>query len=114
QGGRDPRDPEGRGDQHLPAGKVRRSLHGSPSPLDGQARSRLQGHEGGGRLLARRRQEPAAPARLRHGISGSETARRLSASARGGGEARPSPAWSRARPVPSAGGGGRQRLLASQ
>ncbi len=98
----------------LPPGQVRRSLRRPASALDRQARPGLQADEGRRRLLARRRQERAAAAHLRHRLGEQEGARPVPLPARGGGEARPSPARPRAGPLPPAGRGGRQRLLAPQ
>ena len=74
QGRVDRRDAEGRGDHPLPAGRLRRPLPRAASALDRQARQGLQADEGGRRLLARRREQRAAPARLRHGLGGREGA----------------------------------------
>ena len=56
-------------------------------------------HEGRGRVLARRREAPDAPAHLRHRVGVEGGARRAPAPARGGREARPPQARRRARPV---------------
>ncbi len=53
-----------------------------------------------------------APARLRHRLAQRAGAQGLPDAARGGREARPPAHRPRARPVPPAGGGGRQRVLA--
>ena len=60
------RDPGGRGDQPLPPGRFRRSVHRPASAVDRPSRPGVQADERGRRLLARRRQERAAAARLRH------------------------------------------------
>ena len=67
-----------------------------------------------GSLLARRREEPAAAARLRHRIRHRGGARRLPEADRGSGEARPSQARPRDGPLPLPGGRSRCRLLARQ
>ena len=59
----------------------------------------LQAHAGGRRLLARRREAPAAPAHLRHRLGVGEGPGRAPAPARGGRAARPPQARRRARPV---------------
>ena len=108
------RDPAGRGDQPLSPGRFRRSLHRAASAVDRPSRPGLQADERGRRLLARRRQERATAARLRHRLGEPEGPRPVSLPARRGRAPRPSPARPRARPVPSGRGGGRQRLLAPQ
>ena len=83
-------------------------------PSTGPARAGLQADERGRRLLARRPEQRAAAARLRHGVAEPEGARPVPVPARRGRAPRPPQARPRARPVPSAGGGGRQRLLAPE
>ena len=106
------RHPAGREPENLPAGRLVRSVPRPAHDLDRQDRQRLQAAEGGGRLLARRFQQPDADPHLRHGLRQAGGARRLSASARRGGEARPPQARPRDGPVPLPGGRPRHRLLA--
>ena len=67
-------------------------------PSHGQAR-RVQADEGRRRVLARRREEPAAHAHLRHRVGDEGRPRRVPAPPRGGRAARPPQARRRARPV---------------
>ena len=105
---------QGRGDHGLQAGRLARHVPRPAPAVDGQARQGVQAHEGVGRLLARRRQERPAPARLRHDLLLRQGAEGLPASHRGSREARPPPDRPRDGPVPSAGRLGRHGLLASQ
>ena len=77
-------------------------------------RQGLQADQGGRRLLARRPPQRPAAAHLRHRLARPEGARRLPAPARGGREARPPPDRPGDGPLPPAGGGDGQRLLAPQ
>ena len=87
----------------------RASLRGLPGlhrPVPWPARRRhqppprpLQAHAGRRRVLARRREEPAAPTHLRHGVGLQEGPRRAPRTARGGRQARPPQARRRARPL---------------
>ncbi len=106
--------PQGRGDLDLQAGQVAGHVHRPASALDGQARQGLQADEAQRRLLARRCQQPAAPAHLRHGVRGREAAEGPSPPARGGGEARPPAPGPRDEPLPPAGRGGRHGVLAPE
>ena len=108
------RAPQGRGDLGLQAGRLARHVPRPASALDGQARQGLQADEGVRRLLARRCQQRAAAAHLRHGVLLRQGAEGLPAPHRGGGEARPSPARPRDGPLPPAGRGGRHGVLAPQ
>ena len=83
-------------------------------PSTGQLGQAFKLMKRGRRLLARRRQQRPAAAHLRHRLGEPEGARPVPVPARGGRAPRPSPARPRARPVPPAGGGGRQRLLAPE
>ena len=103
-----------RADQDLFPGRLVRPLPRPAHDLDRQDRQRLQADEGGGRLLARRQQQPDADAHLRHGVREAGRARRLSEADRGSREARPSQARPRARPVPLPGGRPRRGVLARQ
>ena len=69
-------------------GKLRGPLPRPARPVHRPARL-FQAHQGGCRLLARRRAPPAAAAHLRHGLGVEGGPRRPPASPRGGGEARP-------------------------
>ena len=104
--------PPGREPENLPPGRLVRSVPRPAHDLDRQDRQRLQAAEGGGRLLARRFQEPDADPHLRHRLRQAGGTRRLSASARRGGEARPPQARPRDGPVPFPGGRPRHRVLA--
>ena len=75
----DRRDPGRRGPEDLFARRLVRPLPGSAHDLDRQDRHRLQAHEGGGRLLARRFQQPDADPHLWDGLGQPGRARRLSA-----------------------------------
>ena len=95
----------GEGPRHLrlpqPArrrGPLRRPVPRPARPVHEAAR-RVQAHEGGGRLLAGRREAPDAPAHLRHRVGGQEGARGAPPPARGGRAARPPQARRRARPL---------------
>ncbi len=101
-------------DQDLQAGRLVRSLPRPAHDLDRQGRQRLQADEGGGRLLARRQQQPDAHPHLRHRLRQAGGARRLSQAARGSREARPPPARPRDGPVPFPGGSARLGVLASE
>ncbi len=79
--------------------ELRRPLPG-PARADHRPARPLQAHEGGRRLLARRRAAPPAAADLRDRMGVEGGAGRAPAPAGGGGEARPPPARRRARPVP--------------
>ena len=105
------RHPGGRAGHALPPGRLVRSVPRPARPVDRPDR-RLQADQGCGLLLARRRQQRAAAADLRHGVRHQAGARRLSAPARGGGAARPSQARPRDGPVPRPGGGGGLGVLA--
>ena len=104
--------PPGQRPENLPAGRLVRSLPRPAHDLDRQDRQRLQAAEGGGRLLARRLQQPDADPHLRHRLRQAGGARRLSASTRRGREARPPQARPRDGPVPLPGGRPRHRVLA--
>ena len=108
------RNPGRRGDQPLSPGRFRRSVRRAASALDRAARAGVQADERGRRLLARRPEQPAAAAHLRHGVAEPEGAGPVPVPARRGRAPRPPQARPRTRPVPSAGGGGRQRLLAPE
>ena len=108
------RNPGRRGYQPLSPGQFRRSVRRAASALDRPARPGLQADERGRRLLARRPEQRAVAARLRHGLAEPEGARPVPVPPRGGRAPRPPQARPRTRPVPSAGGGGRQRLLAPE
>ncbi len=73
-------------------------LPGSPPALHPRD-PRLQADALGRRLLARQREEPAAPAHLRHRLGVPREAGRIPRLPRGGREARPPQAGRRARPV---------------
>ena len=103
--------PGGRAGHALSPGRVVRPVPRPARAVDRPDR-RLQADQGRGLLLARRRQERAAAADLRHGVRDQGRARRLPAPARGGGAARPSQARPRDGPVPRPGRGGRLGLLA--
>ena len=105
---------QGRGDLGLQAGRLARHVPRPAPALDGQARQGVQADEGVGRLLARRRQQRPAAARLRHGLLLRQGAEGLPAPHRGGREARPSQARPRDGPLPSAGRGRRHGVLAPQ
>ena len=98
----------------LQAGRLARHVPRPAPALDGQARQGVQADEGVGRLLARRRQERPAPARLRHGLLLRQGPQGLPAPHRGSREARPSPDRPRDGPLPSAGRSRRHGVLASQ
>ena len=85
-------------DDLLPAGPVHRPV---PRPARREHRQDrpVQAARHGRGVLARRREAPDAPARLRHGLGDPGGARRVPVAARGGEEARPSPARRPARPV---------------
>ncbi len=89
-------------------------VHRSASAVDGQARQGLQAAARLRRLLARRSEEPAAAAHLRHGLRRRQAVEGLSAPARRGGEARSPSPGPRDGIVPSAGRGGGCHLLAPQ
>ncbi len=108
------RHPRGRGRQDLQAGRVARPLPRPAHGVDGPGRQGLQAAEDRRRLLARRLQQADAPAHLRHGLGDRRRARRLSAPARGGGEARPPQARPRDGPLPFPGGGAGLGVLAPQ
>ena len=110
----DRRDPRRRRDQDLFAARVARPLPRPAHDLDRQGRQRLQAAQDRRRLLARGFDEADAPAHLRHGLGERRGARGLSASARRGREARPSPPGPRDGPVPFPGRGARRRVLASE
>ena len=97
--GRDHRiDPGGGRGLVLPARRLHRPLPRAAR----RAHGRHQGVQGAvvrRRLLARRRAQPAAPARLRHGVPLAGGARRVPAPDRGGEEARPPDAGARAGPL---------------
>ena len=114
QGGARRRDSRRREPEDLPAGRMVRPLPRAAHDLDRQGRQRLQAHEGGRRLLARRFAQPDADAHLRHRLAQRGRARRLCAPARGGREARPPPPRARDGPVPLPGGGAGRRLLAPE
>ena len=78
-------------DDLLPAGPVHRPV---PRPARRQHRQDrpVQAPRHGRRVLARRREAPDAPARLRHGLGDAGGPRRLPVAPRGGEEARPPPA----------------------
>src|SRR5205807_7002574 len=98
----------------LPPEQIRRSVHGAAFAVDRPARPGLQADERGRRLLARRPEQSPAAADPRHRLAEPEGTRPVPLPARGGRTPRPPPLGARARPVPPAGGGGRQRLLAPQ
>ena len=114
QGRADRRDPGRRGPQDLCPGRLVRPLPRSAYDLDGQDRHRLQADEGGGRLLARRFEQPDADPHLRHGLAPGRRSSTLISAARGGGEARPPPPRPRDGPVPFPGGGAGRRVLAPE
>ncbi len=94
----------GRRADHLrqPAPRRRAGLEGPlprPAPADHQADPGVQADAHGGGVLARQREEQAAPAHLRHRLGDQGRARRPPPPARGGREARPPQARSRARPL---------------
>ena len=66
------RHPGGPGSQDLRPGRLVRPLPRPAHDLDGQGRHRLQAHEGGRRLLARRLEQPDADPHLRHGLGDQE------------------------------------------
>ena len=112
--GRDHREHPGeRRHQPVRAGRLVRPVPRSARAQHGQAR-RVQADEGRGRLLARRLEERNAPAHLRHRVGGREVAEGVPHPPRGSREARPSPRRPRPRPVPHAGRGGGQRVLAPE
>ena len=88
----------------LPQRRRRRSVEfvdlcrGPHVPSTGAPR-RVQADEGRGRVLARQREGPDAPAHLRHRVGVAEGARRAPAPPRGSRAARPPQARRRARPV---------------
>ena len=86
---------------------VRRPLPRAARAVDGPPRP-LQAAEGVGRLLARRREAPDAPARLRHGVGERQGAQGAPAPAGGSREARPSQAGRRAGPAQLPRGAGRR------
>ena len=89
--GRAHRDPaRGRGHHGLPPGRLARPLRRPAPAVHWQARPGLQAHQGLRRLLAGRRQERPAAARLRHLLGKREAADPLPHHAGGGGKARPS------------------------
>ena len=65
------------------AGRVRRPVP-RPARAVHRAPRRVQAHEGRGRVLARQREGPDAPAHLRHRVGVAEGARRVPAPPRGG------------------------------
>ena len=85
-------------DDLLPPGSVHRPV---PRPARGEHRQdrAVQAARHRRRVLARRREAPDAPARLRHRLGDPGGARRVPVAARGGEEARPPPARRPARPV---------------
>ncbi len=95
----------------------RRRLHRSmPRParaVDGQAQG-VQAHQARRGLLARRFAQRDAAANLRHGVGEEGGSRRLPASPRGGREARSPQAGPPARPVPPAGRGAGNGVLAPE
>ena len=82
--------------------------------LDGQAAEGVQADEAGGRLLARRPSQRDAAAHVRHGVGQREGSRGLPHAPRGSREARPPEGGPRARPLPHAGRGQGDGVLASQ
>ena len=105
----DRRHPRRRRDPDLFAAGLARPLPRAAHDLGRQGRQGLQAAQDRRRLLARGFQQPDAPAHLRHGLGERGGPRRLPASARGGGEARPSPLGPGDGPVPFPGGGARAR-----
>ena len=101
-------------DKNLQAGRLVRSLPRPAHDLDRQGRQRLQADEGGGRLLARRFQQPDAHPHLRHRLRQAGGARRLPQADRGSREARPPPARPRDGPVPFPGRSARLGVLACE
>src|SRR5262249_35665775 len=83
----------------LPPGRLHRSLPRAARAVD-RPREALQAPVVLGGLLARRREEPDAPADLRHRLAHPGGARQVSLAPRGGQEARPPTAPARARPLP--------------
>ena len=110
----DRRHPRRRRDQDLLAARMARPLPRPAHDLDRQGRQGLQAVEDRRRLLARGFDKPDAPAHLRHGLGQRRRPQGLSASARRGREARPSPLGPRDGPVPLPGRGARCRVLASE
>ena len=101
-------------DQNLQARRLVRSLPRPAHDVDRQGRQRLQAHEGGRRLLARRFQQSDAHPHLRHRFRQAGRARRLSQADRRSREARPPPRRPRDGPVPFPGGSARLGVLARQ
>ena len=114
QGGARRCHPGGAGFKILQPGGMERPLPGSAHDLDGQDRPRLQAHEGGRRLLARRQHQTHAVAHLWHGLRQAGGAGRAPQADRGGAEARSPPPRPGDGPVSFPGGGARRHLLASQ
>ena len=112
QGGTDRGDSRRPGCVAVSRGRFHRPLPRPARAVDRQAQG-LQADEGGRRLLARRFEERAVAAHLRHGLGEEGRAGRLSAHAGRGREARPPQAGPAARSVPPAGGSARPGVLAS-
>ena len=102
-----------RADLTLHRRQIHRSLPRPARALDRQAQG-VQAHQARRRVLARRLAQRDAAADLRHRVGEEGRSRRLSASDRGSGEARPPQARPPARPVPSAGRSAGHGVLASE